>query len=220
MHVSVGSKFDPLEKSVILLYWHINISMWKRLFLHVYMHAHVKWSVSVSNVFLQQKHKVCVLINWPSVCSINVMVPQGSLLAVVGHVGCGKTSLVSALLGEMEKLEGQISIRVCVLHYPERFTSRTLRLTLFLSGRALWLTYHSKRGSRTALWETTSCLADPTWSRSTAVCWRPVHWPLTSKCFLEATRQRSGRRCWDFSCFAWLLNSLFLLQCCQFNMFI
>ncbi len=40
------------------------------------------------------------------------MVPQGSLLAVVGHVGCGKSSLISALLGEMEKLEGEVSIRV------------------------------------------------------------------------------------------------------------
>lgn len=46
--------------------------------------------------------------------SINVMAPQGSLLAVVGHVGCGKSSLISALLGEMEKLEGNISIRVGV----------------------------------------------------------------------------------------------------------
>lgn len=45
-------------------------------------------------------------------CSINVMVPQGSLLAVVGHVGCGKSSLISALLGEMERLEGEVSIRV------------------------------------------------------------------------------------------------------------
>lgn len=44
--------------------------------------------------------------------SINVLVPQGTVLAVVGHVGCGKTSLVSALLGEMEKLDGQVSIRV------------------------------------------------------------------------------------------------------------
>uniref|UniRef100_A0A8C7QMK3 ATP-binding cassette, sub-family C (CFTR/MRP), member 3 n=1 Tax=Oncorhynchus mykiss TaxID=8022 RepID=A0A8C7QMK3_ONCMY len=48
----------------------------------------------------------------PALHNINLMVPQGSLLAVVGHVGCGKSSLVSALLGEMEKLEGQISIRV------------------------------------------------------------------------------------------------------------
>lgn len=46
------------------------------------------------------------------VCSINMMVPQGSLLAVVGHVGCGKSSLLSALLGEMEKVEGEVSIRV------------------------------------------------------------------------------------------------------------
>ncbi|XDV45214.1 hypothetical protein PO909_013347, partial [Leuciscus waleckii] len=52
--------------------------------------------------------------------NINVLVPQGSLLAVVGHVGCGKTSLVSALLGEMEKLEGQISIRGSVAYVPQQ----------------------------------------------------------------------------------------------------
>lgn len=46
------------------------------------------------------------------VASINVMVPQGSLVAVVGHVGCGKSSLISALLGDMEKLEGEASVRV------------------------------------------------------------------------------------------------------------
>uniref|UniRef100_A0A8B9KN43 ATP-binding cassette, sub-family C (CFTR/MRP), member 3 n=1 Tax=Astyanax mexicanus TaxID=7994 RepID=A0A8B9KN43_ASTMX len=54
------------------------------------------------------------------VCSINVMVPQGSLLAVVGHVGCGKSSLVAALLGEMEKLEGHISIRGSVAYVPQQ----------------------------------------------------------------------------------------------------
>ncbi|XP_073684496.1 ATP-binding cassette sub-family C member 3 isoform X2 [Garra rufa] len=52
--------------------------------------------------------------------NINVMVPQGSLLAVVGHVGCGKTSLVSALLGEMEKQEGQITIRGSVAYVPQQ----------------------------------------------------------------------------------------------------
>uniref|UniRef100_A0A4W5REG2 ABC-type glutathione-S-conjugate transporter n=1 Tax=Hucho hucho TaxID=62062 RepID=A0A4W5REG2_9TELE len=51
---------------------------------------------------------------------INLMVPQGSLLAVVGHVGCGKSSLVSALLGEMEKLEGHISIRGSVAYVPQQ----------------------------------------------------------------------------------------------------
>uniref|UniRef100_A0A8C8JDS0 Uncharacterized protein n=1 Tax=Oncorhynchus tshawytscha TaxID=74940 RepID=A0A8C8JDS0_ONCTS len=58
---------------------------------------------------------VCVFVR-----SINLMVPQGSLLAVVGHVGCGKSSLVSALLGEMEKLEGHISIRGSVAYVPQQ----------------------------------------------------------------------------------------------------
>ncbi|XP_017579161.1 canalicular multispecific organic anion transporter 2 isoform X2 [Pygocentrus nattereri] len=56
----------------------------------------------------------------PTLQNINVLVPQGSLLAVVGHVGCGKSSLVSALLGEMEKLEGHISIRGSVAYVPQQ----------------------------------------------------------------------------------------------------
>lgn len=38
--------------------------------------------------------------------------PKGALVAVVGPVGCGKSSLVSALLGEMEKLEGKVYMKV------------------------------------------------------------------------------------------------------------
>ncbi|KAM9462879.1 ATP-binding cassette sub-family C member 3 isoform 2-T2 [Clarias gariepinus] len=56
----------------------------------------------------------------PALQNINVMVPQGSVLAVVGHVGCGKTSLVSALLGEMEKQDGQISIKGSVAYVPQQ----------------------------------------------------------------------------------------------------
>uniref|UniRef100_A0A674BJY3 Canalicular multispecific organic anion transporter 2-like n=1 Tax=Salmo trutta TaxID=8032 RepID=A0A674BJY3_SALTR len=56
----------------------------------------------------------------PALHNINLMVPQGSLLAVVGHVGCGKSSLVSALLGEMEKMEGDISIRGSVAYVPQQ----------------------------------------------------------------------------------------------------
>ena len=41
-----------------------------------------------------------------------MLVPQGSLVAVVGQVGCGKSSLISALLGEMEKIEGDVAVRV------------------------------------------------------------------------------------------------------------
>ena len=39
-------------------------------------------------------------------------VPKGSLIAVVGTVGSGKSSLVSATLGEMEKLGGQVNVDV------------------------------------------------------------------------------------------------------------
>jgi ABC-type Mn2+/Zn2+ transport system ATPase subunit len=39
-------------------------------------------------------------------------VPKGSLVAVVGSVGAGKSSLISAILGEMEKLTGKVNVDV------------------------------------------------------------------------------------------------------------
>jgi len=44
--------------------------------------------------------------------SININIPEGSLVAVVGSVGSGKSSLLSALLGEMECVTGQVNIKV------------------------------------------------------------------------------------------------------------
>lgn len=44
--------------------------------------------------------------------SLDIQVPKGALVAVVGPVGCGKSSLLSALLGEMEKLEGKVFMKV------------------------------------------------------------------------------------------------------------
>lgn len=40
--------------------------------------------------------------------NINLHVPRGSLVAVVGAVGSGKSSLLAALLGEMNKVSGRI----------------------------------------------------------------------------------------------------------------
>uniref|UniRef100_A0A670IZ84 ATP binding cassette subfamily C member 3 n=1 Tax=Podarcis muralis TaxID=64176 RepID=A0A670IZ84_PODMU len=51
--------------------------------------------------------------------SINWLVPSGSLVAVVGHVGCGKSSLVSALLGDMEKLHGNVAVKGSVAYVPQ-----------------------------------------------------------------------------------------------------
>jgi ABC-type transporter Mla maintaining outer membrane lipid asymmetry ATPase subunit MlaF len=39
-------------------------------------------------------------------------VPKGSLVAVVGTVGSGKSSLLSAILGEMIKDAGDVNVNV------------------------------------------------------------------------------------------------------------
>ncbi len=47
--------------------------------------------------------------------SITTSIPDGKLVAVVGQVGSGKSSLISAFLGEMERLQGIVNVRVGVL---------------------------------------------------------------------------------------------------------
>uniref|UniRef100_A0A6Q2YTH2 Multidrug resistance-associated protein 1 n=1 Tax=Esox lucius TaxID=8010 RepID=A0A6Q2YTH2_ESOLU len=56
----------------------------------------------------------------PTLKRLSVRIPDGSLVAVVGHVGSGKSSLLSALLGEMEKLEGSVSVRGSVAYVPQQ----------------------------------------------------------------------------------------------------
>lgn len=45
-------------------------------------------------------------------CSLNIKIPEGALVAVVGQVGSGKSSVLSAILGEMEKLTGVVQRKV------------------------------------------------------------------------------------------------------------
>ena len=47
----------------------------------------------------------------PTLSHIQMEVLPGQLVAVVGPVGSGKSSLLSAMLGEMERLQGQINTR-------------------------------------------------------------------------------------------------------------
>ncbi|XP_072549871.1 multidrug resistance-associated protein 1 [Salminus brasiliensis] len=56
----------------------------------------------------------------PALKRINVCIPEGALVAVVGHVGSGKSSLLSALLGEMHKQEGAVSIKGSVAYVPQQ----------------------------------------------------------------------------------------------------
>nr|XP_019586530.1 PREDICTED: canalicular multispecific organic anion transporter 2 isoform X1 [Rhinolophus sinicus] len=74
----------------------------------------------------------------PTLHSLDIQVPKGALVAVVGPVGCGKTSLVSALLGEMEKLEGKVYMKGSVAYVPQQawIQNRTLQENV-LFGQAL-----------------------------------------------------------------------------------
>jgi len=55
---------------------------------------------------------VYLLFSSDFISSLNVEVPKGSLVAVLGTVGCGKSSLISAILGEMERDKGTVNVHV------------------------------------------------------------------------------------------------------------
>ncbi|XP_044166542.1 ATP-binding cassette sub-family C member 3-like [Acropora millepora] len=56
----------------------------------------------------------------PILQNINVNIQSGSLVAVVGAVGCGKTTLLSAFLGETEKIAGKVYVQGSVAYVPQQ----------------------------------------------------------------------------------------------------
>jgi len=65
----------------------------------------------------------------PFLSGISLSVPKGDLLAVVGRVGSGKSSLLSGILGEMFKLSGTVELRGKVAYAAQTpwLLSATLR---------------------------------------------------------------------------------------------
>ncbi|XP_059160756.1 multidrug resistance-associated protein 1-like [Physella acuta] len=55
----------------------------------------------------------------PTLRNITMEVKPGSLVAVVGTVGCGKSSLLTAILGEMEKLSGNVTVKDSIAYVPQ-----------------------------------------------------------------------------------------------------
>ncbi|XP_009990212.1 PREDICTED: ATP-binding cassette sub-family C member 8-like, partial [Tauraco erythrolophus] len=49
----------------------------------------------------------------PALSNIDIRIPQGQLTMIVGQVGCGKSSLLLAILGEMQKISGNIFWSSC-----------------------------------------------------------------------------------------------------------
>ncbi|ESO93730.1 hypothetical protein LOTGIDRAFT_105097, partial [Lottia gigantea] len=64
----------------------------------------------------------------PSLKNINMKVKEGELLAVVGGVGAGKSSLLSAILGEMDKLQGQVNVKGSIAYVPQQAWIQNLSL--------------------------------------------------------------------------------------------
>jgi len=56
----------------------------------------------------------------PVLSSINLKVPHGSLTAIVGRVGCGKSSLISSMLGNMEKMQGRVRVCNSIAYVPQQ----------------------------------------------------------------------------------------------------
>ncbi|XKL66878.1 hypothetical protein PGB90_010298 [Kerria lacca] len=58
--------------------------------------------------------------NLPILNNINVKISSGKLVAVVGPVGCGKSSLISAFLGEMYKQSGFVNTNGSIAYVPQQ----------------------------------------------------------------------------------------------------
>ncbi|XP_078611217.1 multidrug resistance-associated protein 1-like [Branchiostoma floridae x Branchiostoma japonicum] len=56
----------------------------------------------------------------PILKNINLTIPGGALVAVIGQVGSGKSSLLSALLGEMEKQGGRVAVLGSTAYVPQQ----------------------------------------------------------------------------------------------------
>lgn len=56
----------------------------------------------------------------PVLHNVDMEIEEGSLVAVVGSVGAGKSSLCSAILGEMEKQSGRVNVNVRLTEWKSR----------------------------------------------------------------------------------------------------
>ncbi|KAK8768780.1 hypothetical protein V5799_014755 [Amblyomma americanum] len=65
---------------------------------------------------------------------VDLHIPQGHLVAVVGHVGCGKTSFLSAILGELRCVKGSLDRKGKVAYVAQQawIQNATVRQNILL----------------------------------------------------------------------------------------
>ena len=73
---------------------------------------------------------VYILIVQMFVFSINLQIKEGSFIGIVGQVGSGKSTLLSAILGETEKLSGDVTVKVITQNAAHNHLSSDLILKL------------------------------------------------------------------------------------------
>ncbi|TFY68212.1 hypothetical protein EVJ58_g1149 [Rhodofomes roseus] len=71
----------------------------------------------------------------PTLEDINFTVAKGELVGVLGRVGAGKTSLLSAIIGETIRTEGEVRLSGCVSYAPQNpwIMSATIRDNILFS---------------------------------------------------------------------------------------
>ncbi|XP_012946646.1 multidrug resistance-associated protein 1 [Aplysia californica] len=99
-----------------------------------------KKGISISNgTFLWDRNMPPVLKN------IDLNIPEGKLVAVVGQMGAGKSSLLSAILGEVEKVSGDVTVRGSMAYVPQQawIQNMTVKQNILFDRR-----YHHSRYTR------------------------------------------------------------------------
>nr|XP_015925337.2 multidrug resistance-associated protein 1 isoform X1 [Parasteatoda tepidariorum] len=70
----------------------------------------------------------------PVLVDINLHIPMGKLVAVIGPVGCGKSSLLSSILGELYKMYGSVDLKGNIAYVPQEawILNKTLKENILL----------------------------------------------------------------------------------------
>nr|CAD7588456.1 unnamed protein product [Timema genevievae] len=80
----------------------------------------------------------------PVLKNISLRVREGALVAIVGMVGSGKSSLISAMLGEMDKLSGTVNTKGSIAYVPQQawIQNATVQYNITFGQQVNNRTYH------------------------------------------------------------------------------